>query len=117
MCVHNDMQANIVFLSQATVDNVVRLTADSRRTRGHKRDSPCFTLAFQQCEDVLLPNGSLDVSDDRPRGVVHELDADLGDTTPRPSSSKNLEERGGTLANESKRAIARVDEEGNCQRP
>lgn len=59
---------------------------------GKRKCLPGFTLAFQQCEDVLFPNGALDVSDDRSRGVVHELDAHLGDTTPGPSSSKDLEQ-------------------------
>lgn len=55
---------------------------------------PGFTLAFQQRKNVFFSYGSLDVSNDRSRGVIHELDAHLGDTTSRPSSSKDLDKGG-----------------------
>lgn len=75
-------------------------------------NSPGFTLALQQCENVLFPNGALDVSDDRSRGVVHELDAYLGDTTSRSSSSEDLEKGGEGPVSEKKKVDSRVD----CQR-
>ena len=34
-------------------------------------------------EGLSMRTGTLDVADDRPALVVHELDADLGDTTTR----------------------------------
>lgn len=52
--------------------------------------APSLTLTLEQSEDILLPNGSLDVTDDGAGGVVHEFDADLGDTTTRASPSENL---------------------------
>jgi hypothetical protein len=47
-------------------------------------------LRLEQGEDVVDPDGALDVSDDRTRGVVHELDADLGDTTTGSSAAEDL---------------------------
>jgi hypothetical protein len=52
--------------------------------------APSLTLALEESEDVLLPDGSLDVTNDGAGGVVHELDTDLGDTTTGTSPSENL---------------------------
>ncbi|GFZ45350.1 hypothetical protein JCM24511_03076 [Saitozyma sp. JCM 24511] len=58
--------------------------------------SPGLTLRLEQGKDVVDPDGALDVSDDRTRGVVHELDADLGDTTTGSSAAEDLyRDRGG----------------------
>lgn len=37
-----------------------------------------LALGLEEAEDVVLANGSLDVTDDRAGGVVDEIDADLG---------------------------------------
>ena len=52
--------------------------------------APCLTLRLEQSKDVLLTDRALDVADDRPGGVVHELDADLRDTTAGASAPKDL---------------------------
>ena len=49
---------------------------------------PSLTLTLEKSEDVLLPDRSLDVTDDGARGVVHELDAALGNTTTGACSSQ-----------------------------
>ena len=56
---------------------------------------PSLTLTLQESQDVLLADGALHVTDDGPAGVVHELDADLRDTTTGASASKDLR-RGAT---------------------
>lgn len=48
-----------------------------------------FTLGLEEAEDIVLANGSLDVSDDRSGLVVHELDADLGNTTARAGTAED----------------------------
>ena len=54
------------------------------------RHAPSLTLTLEESEDVLLPDGSLDVTDDGAGGVVHELDTNLSDTTTGASPSENL---------------------------
>jgi hypothetical protein len=56
-----------------------------------KLDSPCFTLRLEQRQNILLSHRALHVSDDRARGIIHELDTDLGDTTTRSSTAKDLD--------------------------
>ena len=57
----------------------------------HKKDySPCLALGLEQRQDVLLSDRALDVSDDRPGGVVHKLDTDLGYTTTGSSTTEDL---------------------------
>jgi len=51
---------------------------------------PGFTLALQKSQDIFLSNGPLNVSNDRPRCVIHEFDADLSNTSSGASSSQNL---------------------------
>lgn len=53
-------------------------------------DAPSLTLALKQSKDVLNAHRSLHVADERPRGVVEEFDADLGDTTTGASPSEDL---------------------------
>ena len=52
--------------------------------------APCLTLRLEQSKDVLLTDRALDVADDRPGGVVHELDANLRHTTTRPRAAEDL---------------------------
>lgn len=56
-------------------------------------DSPSLALALEKSQDVLLPYRSLDVTDDVTGGIVHEFDADLGDTTTGASPAENLYEK------------------------
>jgi hypothetical protein len=59
-----------------------------------KRDPshlPSFSLGFQEGENVVEPDGTLDVSDDRSVGLVHEFNSDLGDTSSGSSSAEDLE--------------------------
>jgi tetrahydromethanopterin S-methyltransferase subunit C len=49
-----------------------------------------FTFRFQKTEDIVLANGTLDVTDDGTVGIVHEFNADLGDTTTRTGTAENL---------------------------
>ena len=53
-------------------------------------NSPSLTLTLQESQDVLLADGALHVTDDRPAGVVHELNTDLRDTTTGASAPKDL---------------------------
>lgn len=52
--------------------------------------SPGLTLRLEEGEDVVNADGALDVTDDGTRSVVHELDADLGDTTTRAGTAEDL---------------------------
>lgn len=52
-------------------------------------ESSGLTLGLEQAQDVVLTDGSLDVSDDATGLVVHELDANLGDTTTGTSSAQD----------------------------
>lgn len=52
--------------------------------------SPGLTLRLEESEDVVDANGALDVADDGARSVVHELNADLGDTTTRAGTAEDL---------------------------
>lgn len=52
--------------------------------------SPCLTLRLEQRQDILLSDRAFDVSDDRPGGVVHKLDTDLGHTTTGSSAAEDL---------------------------
>jgi len=54
-------------------------------------NTPCFTLRLEQGQDVSLPDGALDVPNDRALGLIHEFDANLGDTTTGASAAKNLQ--------------------------
>jgi len=58
-----------------------------------ERDSPSFSLRLQKGEDVVEPDGTLDVSDDGSVGLVHELDSDLGDTSSGPGSAEDLRDQ------------------------
>lgn len=53
---------------------------------------PSFSFGFQQGQDVVDLDGTLDVSDNGSRGVVHEFDSDLGDTTSGTGSAQDLGE-------------------------
>lgn len=59
-----------------------------QNSRNH---SPSFSLRLQKSEDVVKPDGTLDVSDDRSVGLVHEFDSDLGNTSSRSGSAENLD--------------------------
>jgi tetrahydromethanopterin S-methyltransferase subunit C len=53
-------------------------------------ETTSFTFRFQETEDIVLTNGTLDVTDDGTVGIVHEFNADLGDTTTRTGTAENL---------------------------
>lgn len=55
---------------------------------------PSLTFRLEKSEDVVLPDGTLDVSDDRTGRVVHELDANLGDTTTGTGTTEDLDNLG-----------------------
>ncbi len=55
---------------------------------------PSLTLGLEESEDVVLANGALDVADDGAGRVVHELDADLGDSSAGSSAAENLDNLG-----------------------
>ena len=61
-----------------------------RQARIH---APSLTLTLQESQDVLLTDGALHVTDDRPAGVVHELDTDLRDTTTGAGATKDLQDK------------------------
>jgi len=46
-------------------------------------ETACLSLGLEENENVALTHGSLDVADDGTAGIVHELHANLGDTTTR----------------------------------
>ena len=53
-----------------------------------------FTFRFQETEDIVFTNGTLDVTDDGTVGIVHEFNADLSDTTTRTGTTENLSNSG-----------------------
>jgi hypothetical protein len=53
-------------------------------------ETTSFTFRFQKTEDIVFTNGTLDVTDDGTVGIVHEFNADLGDTTTRTGTAENL---------------------------
>ncbi len=64
--------------------------AHSHPTPHPLRHSPSLPLRLEQREDVVDLDGALDVAHDRTRGVVHELDANLGDTTAGAGAAEDL---------------------------
>jgi hypothetical protein len=60
-----------------------------------------LALRLEQAKDVVNADWALDVADDGAGGVVHELDADLGDTTTGSGAAEDtghLDELNGLLA-------------------
>lgn len=55
-----------------------------------RKNSPGLTLRLEEGKNVVDTDGALDVTDDRTRSVVHELNADLGDTTTRAGTAEDL---------------------------
>jgi hypothetical protein len=53
-------------------------------------EAASLTLRFEEAENVVFTDGSLDVTDDGARSVVHEFNADLSDTTTGASAAENL---------------------------
>lgn len=56
--------------------------------------SASLTLRLHEAEDIVLTDGTLDVSDDRTRLVVNELNTDLSDTTTGTGAAENLDDLG-----------------------
>lgn len=54
----------------------------------------CLTLRLEKGEDVLLTDRALHVADDRPGGVIHELDADLRHASTRARAAEDLDNFG-----------------------
>lgn len=86
------MSAIAIPKSDRTIDRSSRrpciCTEESQSKTEHY--SPSFSLRLEQGEDVVEPDGTLDVSDDRSVGLVHELDSDLSDTSSGSGSAKDL---------------------------
>ena len=57
---------------------------------GIEEYTPSLTLRLEKSEDVLSPDRSLHVADKGTGGVVHEFNADLGNTSTRTSTAKDL---------------------------
>src|SRR4051812_4433562 len=53
-------------------------------------ETPGLTLGLHQNKNIVLADGALDVTDDRARGVLEELHANLGDTTTRAGAAEDL---------------------------
>jgi len=51
--------------------------------------SPGLTLGFEETQDVVFADWALDVADDGSGGVVHELDANLGNASTGAGTSKD----------------------------
>ena len=60
------------------------------RSQLSKGYSPSLTLRLEQRENVVDPNGALDVTDDATTCIVEELNPDLGDTTTRAGAAEDL---------------------------
>lgn len=56
-------------------------TLSQHPLKKHLPQPPSLTLRLEEAEDVILADGALDVSDDGPGLVIHELDTDLGNTS------------------------------------
>ena len=76
-----------------------------RQARIH---APSLALTLQESQDVLLADGTLHVTDDRPAGVVHELDTDLRDTTTGASAAKDL-----NVEEHAQKALGKVEGTGD----
>jgi hypothetical protein len=66
--------------------------ASRRRYRGlHDfSNSPSLPLGLQKSQDVVNLDGSLDISDNGSRAVVHEFDSDLGNTSSGTGTTEDL---------------------------
>ena len=53
-------------------------------------ETTSFTFRFQKAENIVFTNGTLDITNDGTVGIVHEFNADLGDTTTRTGTAENL---------------------------
>lgn len=51
--------------------------------------TPGLTLGFEEAEDIINPDGALDVTNDRTALVIHELDTDLSHTTARAGTAQD----------------------------
>lgn len=56
--------------------------------------SASLTLGLHEAEDVILTDRALDVSNDRTRLIVNELNTDLSDTTTGTGAAENLDDLG-----------------------
>ena len=61
------------------------------QTNAETSHAPCLTLRLEQGENVVNPDGALDVTNDATAGVVKELNPDLGNTTTRAGASEDLQ--------------------------
>lgn len=68
--------------------------SEKRKAEKRKVDEPGLSLRLEESKDVVLSDGSLDVSDDGSRSVVDELDSDLGDSSSGTGSTKDLDDFG-----------------------
>jgi hypothetical protein len=87
-------------VAAAAAVEVVEVVGPHRKSSQHhhippsrKRLSQAAGLAFglEQAQDVVLADRALDVTDDGTALVVHELDANLGDTTTGAGSAEDLD--------------------------
>ncbi len=84
------------------ISTIITLIHDAQRQ--HKKQlveykknlsqSASLTLRLHEAEDIVLTDGTLDVSDDRTRLVVNELNTDLSDTTTGTGAAENLDDLG-----------------------
>jgi hypothetical protein len=53
-------------------------------------ETTSLTFRFQETEDIVFANGTLDVTDDATVGIVHEFNANLSDTATGASTAENF---------------------------
>lgn len=75
-----------ILFSGAKNETIVCQTKEASRLS----ESSGLTLRLEKRKDVVSLNGALDVADDRSARLVHELNADLDDTTARAGTAEDL---------------------------
>ena len=85
-----DNRAEEGSISPQTARRVEMFQNHAQHKDKEKGHIPSLTLTLQESQDIVLPHGSLDVTDDRTASVVQESNSDLGDTTTGASPAKDL---------------------------
>lgn len=67
------------------------MSKEKKLLQGQLTQTSGLSLGLHQTQDVVFSDWSLNVSDNGSGSVIQELNSDLGDTTSRTGSSKNLD--------------------------
>ena len=67
------------------------MSKEKKLLQGKLTQTSGLSLGLHQAQNIVFSDWSLDVSDNSSGSIVQELNSNLGDTTSRTGSSKNLD--------------------------